>query len=58
MFPNDGEGLPEYLAYLEASRKFCRAFSNYVGQGTKVLLTYHPPKAYNADAWEITETIR
>lgn len=58
VYPEDADGLPDYEAYLEASRKFCSALRDHVGRDTQVRLTYHPPKVYNAYAWEITETVR
>lgn len=57
-FPESAEGLLEYEAYLDASRKFCGALREHIGRETNVRLTYHPPKAYNAYAWEITEYVR
>lgn len=57
-FPDSTEELPGYEAYLEASRRFCSALGDHIGRETQVRLTYHPPKAYNAYAWEITETVR
>ena len=58
IFPESPKGIPAYLAYLEASRKFCRALRDHIGRETYVKLAYHPPKAYNGYAWEITETVR
>lgn len=58
IFPNEKEALPAYLLYLEKSRQFCMDVRKYLRSGALVKLRYHPPKIYNAVAWEIIEEIR
>lgn len=57
-YSNSVDELPGYEAYLNASRRFCCALRAYFGSRTLVRLIYHPPNAYNAYAWEVTETVR
>lgn len=58
VFPATPEDLPNYVAYLDACRRFCAALRRFLEPDTEVRLSYHPPKVYNAYAWTITETIR
>ncbi len=58
IFPNEKEELPAYLLYLEKGRQFCMAVREYLRSDALVKLRYHPPKIYNAFAWEIIEEIR
>lgn len=58
VFPNSDSEIPDYLAYLQSGRSFCRALRENIGRKTAVKFKYRPPSNYNKDAWEIIEIIR